>query len=70
LAESQDSGWQTGPYDLSETRYLLDVAFRRRLTKPDQMKEVEALCNETGRMLTALDFSIYYLALFSVFIVI
>src|SRR5450756_148155 len=36
---------------LSETRYLLDFAFRRGLMKSEQMEEVESLCNETGRML-------------------
>lgn len=43
---------------LGETRYLLDFAFRRGLMKADQMKEVESLCDETGRMLTALDKSL------------
>jgi four helix bundle protein len=43
---------------LSETRYLLDFAFRRGLMRADQMQEVESLCDETGRMLTALDKSL------------
>ena len=43
---------------LSETRYLLDFAFRRGLIKPEQMKEVESLSNETGKMLTSLDKSL------------
>ena len=43
---------------LSETSYLLDFAFRRDLMKAEQMKEVESLCDETGRMLTALDKSL------------
>jgi four helix bundle protein len=43
---------------LSETRYLLDFAFRRGLVKSGQIEEVESLCNETGRMLTSLDKSL------------
>ena len=43
---------------LSETSYLLDFAFRRGLMKAEQMKEVESLCDETGRMLTSLDKSL------------
>jgi len=43
---------------LSETRYLLDFAFRRGLIKPEQIKEVESLSNETGKMLTSLDKSL------------
>ena len=43
---------------LSETSYLLDFAFRRDLMKAEQMKEVESLCDETGRMLTSLDKSL------------
>lgn len=43
---------------LSETKYLLDFAFRRGLIKAEQMKEAESLCDETGRMLTALDKSL------------
>jgi four helix bundle protein len=43
---------------LSETRYLLGFAFRRGLIKPEQMEEVESLCDETGKMLTSLDKSL------------
>jgi four helix bundle protein len=43
---------------LSETRYLIEFAYRLELFKQDAMKEMDSLCIEIGRMLASLTQSI------------